>query len=113
MYSLKPAMSVARGLVDNLTCDTLRVSFLWEFIIYVCVMSYDCSVGGILCSMQQPVKVATLFEARIIVFNIDIPITSGYSVRLFFFFFFVSMFFVSLFAFILYVIYCKYYYMYL
>jgi len=32
--------------------------------------------------MQQPVKVAATFEARIIVFNIDIPITTGYSVRI-------------------------------
>lgn len=39
-----------------------------------------CSTGSILCSIQHPMKVSTTFEARIILFNIEIPITLGYSV---------------------------------
>ena len=38
------------------------------------------SIGSILCSIQYPVKVATKFEARVIIFNIEIPITVGYPV---------------------------------
>ncbi len=44
------------------------------------IVLYLSSVGSILCSIQIPVKVATKFEARIIVFNIDIPITVGFPV---------------------------------
>lgn len=39
-----------------------------------------CSIGSILCSIQHPVRVTTRFEARVIVFNIEVPITIGYPV---------------------------------
>jgi translation elongation factor EF-1alpha len=38
------------------------------------------SVGYILCDPTQPIPVTSHFEARIIVFDIKIPITKGYSV---------------------------------
>lgn len=38
------------------------------------------SVGNILCDPQNPIPVASKFEARIVVFNIAVPITKGYSV---------------------------------
>ncbi|XP_069701678.1 protein HBS1 isoform X3 [Periplaneta americana] len=40
------------------------------------------SVGYILCDPAQPIPVTSHFEARIVVFNIKIPITKGYSVIL-------------------------------
>jgi elongation factor 1 alpha-like protein len=38
------------------------------------------SVGYILCDPMQPIPVTSHFEARIVVFNIKLPITKGYSV---------------------------------
>jgi GTPase len=38
------------------------------------------SVGYILCDPAQPIPVTSHFEARIVVFNIKLPITKGYSV---------------------------------
>ncbi|CAH0546694.1 unnamed protein product [Brassicogethes aeneus] len=40
------------------------------------------SVGNILCDPIRPVQVATKFQARIVVFNVQVPITKGYSVVL-------------------------------
>lgn len=39
------------------------------------------SVGNILCDPQRPVPVAARFEARIVVFNVQVPITKGFSVN--------------------------------
>jgi elongation factor 1 alpha-like protein len=38
------------------------------------------AVGYILCDPMQPIPVTSHFEARIVVFNIKVPITKGYSV---------------------------------
>ncbi|KAK4872556.1 hypothetical protein RN001_014585 [Aquatica leii] len=38
------------------------------------------SVGYILCDPQNPVQIASKFQARIVVFNVSVPITKGYSV---------------------------------
>lgn len=46
----------------------------------LCIACHTHSIGSVLCSIQHPVKVATKFEARIIVFNIEVPITIGYPV---------------------------------
>jgi elongation factor 1 alpha-like protein len=40
------------------------------------------AVGYILCDPMQPIPVTSHFEARIVVFNIKVPITKGYSVIL-------------------------------
>ncbi|XP_030753765.1 HBS1-like protein [Sitophilus oryzae] len=40
------------------------------------------SVGNILCDPGNPVQVSSRFEARIVIFNIAVPITKGYSVVL-------------------------------
>ncbi|KAJ8944129.1 hypothetical protein NQ318_013313 [Aromia moschata] len=40
------------------------------------------SVGNILCDPQNPVPVAMRFQARIVVFNVTVPITKGFSVVL-------------------------------
>ncbi|CAH1123436.1 unnamed protein product [Ceutorhynchus assimilis] len=40
------------------------------------------SIGNILCHLQTPVPVSNKFEARIVVFNISLPITKGYSIIL-------------------------------
>lgn len=40
------------------------------------------SIGNILCDTQSPVQVASKFQARIVVFNITIPITKGFMVVL-------------------------------
>ena len=38
------------------------------------------SAGSVLCSPDHPIRVTTRIEARVIVFNIDIPITVGFPV---------------------------------
>ncbi|KAI9554905.1 hypothetical protein GHT06_020183 [Daphnia sinensis] len=40
----------------------------------------DVSLGSVLCDPSQPIKVTSRIEARIVIFNIDIPITKGYPV---------------------------------
>lgn len=39
------------------------------------------SVGSVLCDPTEPIRVTSRIEARIVIFNIDIPITKGYPVR--------------------------------
>lgn len=38
------------------------------------------AVGFILCDTQWPVQVASRFQARIVVFNVTVPITKGFPV---------------------------------
>ncbi|GFT52653.1 HBS1-like protein [Nephila pilipes] len=38
------------------------------------------SSGSMICSIEKPVKVATKFEARLVIFNISVPITKGFPV---------------------------------
>ena len=38
------------------------------------------SIGNVLCSVDDPAKVTSSIQARIIIFNIKIPITNGYPV---------------------------------
>ncbi|XP_044253976.1 HBS1-like protein [Tribolium madens] len=40
------------------------------------------SIGNVLCDPQNPVQVSSKFQARIVVFNLTIPITKGFSVIL-------------------------------
>lgn len=40
------------------------------------------SVGSIICDPQNPIPVANRFQARILVFNVTVPITIGYPVLL-------------------------------
>lgn len=40
------------------------------------------SVGSVLCDPTEPIRVTSRIEARIVIFNIDIPITKGYPVVL-------------------------------
>ncbi|XP_076264064.1 translation elongation factor EF-1alpha (GTPase) HBS1 [Rhynchophorus ferrugineus] len=40
------------------------------------------SIGNILCDPLNPVQVSNKFEARIVIFNVTVPITKGYSVVL-------------------------------
>lgn len=37
-------------------------------------------VGYILCDPQVPVPIATKFQARIVVFNVTVPLTKGFPV---------------------------------
>lgn len=39
------------------------------------------SIGSVLCPLSNPVPLATTFTARVIVFDIQVPITSGTSVH--------------------------------
>lgn len=41
------------------------------------------TIGSVLCPVNEPVPLATNFTARIIVFDIQVPITAGSSVELF------------------------------
>ena len=38
------------------------------------------SVGSVLCDPSQLIRVTSRIEARIVIFNVDIPITKGYPV---------------------------------
>ena len=40
------------------------------------------STGNVLCNPDNPVRVSTSLEARVIVFDVEIPITMGYPVRI-------------------------------
>lgn len=49
------------------------------------IASYDqqnMAVGYVLCDPTQPVPITTKFEARIVLFNITVPVTKGFSVSL-------------------------------
>lgn len=51
----------------------------------VTIANYDqqnMAVGYVLCDPAHPVPVSSKFEARIVIFNITVPITKGYSVIL-------------------------------
>lgn len=39
------------------------------------------SVGCVLCDPQSPIQVSSKFEARIVVFNVTVPVTKGFPVR--------------------------------
>lgn len=41
------------------------------------------SVGCVFCDPKEPIKVCTRFRARILIFNIEVPITKGFPVSLF------------------------------
>lgn len=41
------------------------------------------SVGYILCDPQNPVQISSKFQARIVVFNVTVPITRGFPVSTF------------------------------
>lgn len=41
---------------------------------------HNVSIGNILCDPQNTVPVATKFQARIVVFNLTVPITKGFPV---------------------------------
>ena len=40
----------------------------------------DVALGSVLCDPSQPIKVTSRIQARIVIFNVDIPITKGYPV---------------------------------
>ena len=42
-------------------------------------MSYS-SVGSILSELEQPARVCTIIQARVLIFDIEFPITQGYPV---------------------------------
>lgn len=60
-------------------CACVRVFTVLFICTCVCLM---CSIGNVLSSIENPAKVTSLMEARIIVFNIEIPITNGYPVSM-------------------------------
>ena len=37
-------------------------------------------VGSILCDPAEPIKATSRFRARVVIFNIDVPITKGFPV---------------------------------
>lgn len=41
------------------------------------------TVGSVICDPLQPIRVCTLFRARIVVFNVEYPITKGFQVSVF------------------------------
>lgn len=40
----------------------------------------SCSVGCVCCDPKEPIKVCTRFRARILLFNIEVPVTQGFPV---------------------------------
>lgn len=60
----------------------------------VTISHYDqqnMAVGYVLCDPLSPVPTATKFEARIVVFNVTVPITRGFPVVIIFIFFITSL----------------------
>lgn len=47
--------------------------------VMICLIS--CSVGCVVCDPKEPIGVCTRFRARILLFNIEVPITQGFPVR--------------------------------
>ena len=45
------------------------------------IMSYS-SVGSILSELEHPARVCTIIQARVLIFDIEFPITQGYPVSL-------------------------------
>lgn len=43
---------------------------------------FFCSVGCIFCCPKEPIKACTRFRARVLIFNIEIPVTKGFPVSL-------------------------------
>lgn len=43
---------------------------------------HNVAVGYILCDPQSPVQVSSKFQARVVIFNVTVPITKGFPVRL-------------------------------
>lgn len=44
------------------------------------VVVLSCSVGCVFCDPKEPIKVCTRFRARVLIFNIEVPITKGFPV---------------------------------
>lgn len=44
------------------------------------IVIQNVSIGYVLCDLSQPITVSTKFEARIVVFNLTVPITLGHTV---------------------------------
>ena len=40
------------------------------------------SIGNVLCNPENPIRVSTSLEARVIIFDVEIPITMGFPVRI-------------------------------
>ena len=40
------------------------------------------TTGNVVCDIDRPIKVSSLFEARLVIFNVTVPITRGFSVLL-------------------------------
>lgn len=47
---------------------------------FMCYSVISCSVGCIFCCPKEPIKTCTRFRARVLIFNIEIPITKGFPV---------------------------------
>lgn len=45
------------------------------------VEMHNVAIGYILCDPQMPVPIASKFQARIVIFNVTVPITKGFPVR--------------------------------
>ena len=43
-------------------------------------MALPCSVGSILSELDKPARVCTIIQARVLIFDIEFPITQGYPV---------------------------------
>ena len=62
------------------TVGNRELSFCQQILYSLLTLLLSDSTGSVLCSVENPVPVTTRVEARIIVFNIDIPITVGFPV---------------------------------
>lgn len=52
---------------------------------HICLFDFfvlSCSVGCVFCDPKEPIKVCTRFRARVLIFNIEVPITKGFPVSL-------------------------------
>jgi elongation factor 1 alpha-like protein len=55
----------------------------WILVLITCLYTTMlCSTGSVLCNPEKPIQVSASLEARVIVFDVEIPITLGFPVRI-------------------------------
>jgi len=77
---------VIRFSVAALTLDEMPVqaAFAGDYVSATLagVDQQNISVGNVICDPSQPIAVTSRFEARIVLFQLKVPLTKGYSVSI-------------------------------
>lgn len=79
---IKEQATVKQINIDD--CNPISIAFAGDQVTITLagIDALNITVGSVICHIKDVVPIATRFQARIIVFNIKIPITNGYPVVL-------------------------------